>query len=40
MNFDLENCVELKLVGASHEVPELQRHFDVKRMLEEIAKYT
>lgn len=36
MNFDLKNCVERRLFGA-HEELEL-RHFDARRMLEEIAK--
>lgn len=35
VNFDLENCVERRLFGA-HEELEL-RHFDARRMLEEIA---
>ena len=36
VNFDLENCVERRLFGA-HAAPKL-RHFDARRMLEEIAK--
>lgn len=35
VNFDLENCVERRLFGA-HAAPKL-RHFDARRMLEEIA---